>query len=315
MLVIDAHRVHEALTFATLIPALRHGFAAPAGTPARSVYRLADADPFRDAFAVLPAWNDEVIGVKAFTYLPSNAPKGRQILHSQILLFDRENGEPRALVDGTSVTRWRTAAIAGLAADLLARPDVERLLICGTGTLAPFLAAAHAGVRRYREIAIWGRSAERAAATVATIAAEWPTLPCRVAGPLEDEARAADTISCATASHDPILLGAWIRPGTHIDCLGNHEASGREVDSDLVVGARVHVDLLANCLREAGEILLPIAEGRITAAHVVGELADLCAGRSVGRTTSTEITCFKSVGTALSDLIAAHLVYRHQIGS
>ncbi len=307
---LDADVVQRTLTFPLLIPALRAAFAAPAGTPRRSVYRLDEQDSFRDAFAVLPAWTTDVIGVKAFTYLPSNAPKGQQVLHSKILLFSRATGAPVALVDGTTVTRWRTAAVAGLAADLMARPDARRLLICGTGTLAPYLAAAHASVRPYDEIVIWGRRPDRAVATVAAVAAHWPTLPCRVAGMLEDEVRAADTISCATASHEPIVLGEWVRAGTHVDCFGNHEPSGREVDTDLILRARVHVDSLANCLHEAGELLLPIAEGRMTQDHIVGELADLCAGRTIGRTTATEITCFKSVGTALSDLAAAHLVYQ-----
>jgi 1-pyrroline-2-carboxylate reductase [NAD(P)H] len=308
MKIVEAHDVHRVLNFPDLVQALRTTFGQPAGTPRRTVYRLDESDPYHDAFAVLPAWSAEVIGVKAFTYLPSNAPKGRQILHSKILLFDRETGAPLALVDGTSVTYWRTAAVAALAADYLARRDVQRLLVCGTGNLAPYMILAHASVRNYTEIAVWGRDAQKAALTVQATAAKQSGLNLRVATDLEAEARNADVISCVTASREPLIRGEWVRPGTHTDFFGNHERKYRECDSNLVVKSRLYVDSRANTMNEAGEILLPIEEGRIQENHVLGELADLCAGRVKGRDNNSEVTMFKSVGTALSDLAAAAAV-------
>lgn len=312
MNVIEASDVHRVLTFPELVETIRTTFGKPAGTPRRTLYHLREDDPFKDAFAVLPAWSEEVIGVKAFTYMPSNAPKGRPILHSKILLFDRDTGAPLALVDGTSVTYWRTAAVAALAADYLARTDVKSLLICGTGNLAPYMTLAHASVRSYDEIGIWGRNAAKAATAVDAVKARRPELPVRVVTDLEAAARSADVISCATASKAPVILGAWVRPGTHTDFIGNHDRQHRETDTELVVKSRVYVDSRANTMNEAGEILLPIAEGRITDDHVIGELADLCAGRVGGRQHADEITLFKSVGTALSDLAAASLVTRRQ---
>jgi 1-pyrroline-2-carboxylate reductase [NAD(P)H] len=308
MKVIEAVDVHRVLTFPELVETIRTTFGNPAGTPRRTLYQLQEDDPYHDAFAVLPAWSSEVIGVKAFTYLPSNKPKGRPILHSKILLFDRETGAPLALVDGTSVTHWRTAAVAGLAADYLARKDVKKLLVCGTGNLAPYMTLAHAAVRSYDDIAIWGRNADNAAKAVAAVKAKRPELPVRVATDLEATARSADVISCATAAKEPVILGGWVKPGTHTDFIGNHERKHRETDTELVVKSRVYVDSRANTMNEAGEILLPIEEGRITEAHVIGELADLCSGRVGGRQSAQEITLFKSVGTALSDLAAAGLV-------
>ncbi len=310
MKIIEAADVHRVLNFPDLVNALRETFGSPAGTPRRTVFQLNENDPFHDAFAVLPAWSTEAIGVKAFTYLPSNAPKGRQILHSQILLFSRETGAPMALVDGTTVTYWRTAAIAALAADFLARRDAQRLLICGTGNLSSYMTQAHAAVRKYSDIAIWGRNPVNAKKAVEAIKAKRPDLNCRMAGDLESEVRQADVISCATAAKQPLILGAWVRPGTHTDFFGNHERKNRECDSDLVVKARVYVDSRANVMNEAGEILVPIEEGRITDAHVLGEMAELCSGAVKGRGGSDEITLFKSVGTALSDLAAALLVTR-----
>lgn len=308
MKVIEAHDVERALEFPVLIEALRSTFAKPAGTPRRSVFHLDENDPFHDAFAVLPAWTDEVIGVKAFTYLPSNAPQGRQILHSKILLFDRRTGAPRALVDGTTVTHWRTAAVAALAADYLARRDAKRLLFCGTGNLAPYMVLAHATVRDYSSIEIWGRHPGKISRTIEEVRARRPELHCVAVENLEAAAREADVISCATGAKQPLILGAWVRPGSHTDFFGNHERRARECDSDLVAKARVYVDSYANTMNEAGEILIPIEEGRIAEAHIVGELSQLCSGKVPGRQRAGEITLFKSVGTALSDLAAANLV-------
>lgn len=312
MKIIEEKDVHRVLTYPDLIEALRETFATSAGTPRRNVYPLEENDPFHDALGVLPAWSKQAIGVKAFTYLPSNVPKGEKILHSKILLFARENGAPLALVDGTSVTYWRTAAVAGLAADYLARKDAKRLLVCGTGNLSSYMTLAHAAVRDYIDIAVWGRNVERAKAAVEVIKQMRGDLNVRVAGDLEAEAREADVISCATAAKEPLILGEWVKPGSHTDFFGNHERTNRECDSELVVKSRVYVDSRDNVMNEGGEILVPLEEGRISADHIVGELSDLCAGRVKGRQSGDEITLFKSVGTALSDLGAALLVTQRQ---
>jgi 1-pyrroline-2-carboxylate reductase [NAD(P)H] len=195
---IEAPDVQRVLNFPELIAALRTAFAKPAGTPRRNLYHLAENDPFHDALGVLPAWNDETIGIKVFTYLPSNAPHGRPILHSKILLFSRKTGAPLALIDGTTVTYWRTAAVAALAADYLARRDAKRLLFCGTGNLAPYMILAHATVRSYDSIAVWGRDEGKIARTIAAVRAQRPELNCRKAGELAAAAHEADVISCAT---------------------------------------------------------------------------------------------------------------------
>lgn len=312
MRIIEAADVHRVLEFPAIVDALRTAFGAPAGTPRRMVFRLDEGGETHDAFALLPAWNDEVIGVKAFTYLPGNAARGRAILHSKILLFDRETGAPQDLVDGTSVTYWRTAAVAALASDYLSRRDSARLLVCGTGKLAPYMILAHAAVRPIQDVAIWGRSAERAARTGELVQSKRPDLACRVVEDLASAAGAADIISCATGAHDPIILGEWVRSGTHTDFFGNHERTGRECDTEMVVRAHVFVDSRANVLNEAGELLIPIEEGRIDERAILGELSELCSGAVRGRGSDDEITLFKSVGTALSDLATARLVAQSQ---
>lgn len=308
MKIIDANTVHQTLNFKTLIPAIRETFAGPAGMPQRRVFPLNENKTHSDAFAVLPAWSARAIGVKVFTYFPDNGAKGYETLYSKILLFSRVTGEPMALIDGTSITYWRTAAVSALAADCLARKNAETLLICGTGRLAPYMALAHASVRPIRQVSIWGRNPEKAREIVQTISHCRPDINISVTTDIEKTARTADIISCATGAEQPLIYGDWIKPGTHTDFVGNHASSRRECDSTLICKSSLFVDSRLNVLAEAGEVLIPITEGLITQQHIQAELTELCRGEHPGRKNEHEITVFKSVGTALSDLAAALLV-------
>jgi 1-pyrroline-2-carboxylate reductase [NAD(P)H] len=272
--------------------------------PPRQVMLLDEAAGSHDAFAMLPSWNDEVIALKAFTYFPGNQPPD-QSLYSQILVFDRKCGEPLALVDGVSVTCWRTAGVSALASRFLSRPDSETLLLLGTGKLAPFLIRAHASVRPLKKVLIGGRSPDKAAALAETMAGELPGLEFQVITDLPAACGSADIVVCATGSQDVLVRGAWIRPGTHTDFLGNHHASGRECDTAMVTRSRVFVDSRVNCFKEAGEILIPVAEGAFSLDQVAGELSELCRGSVSPRQDIQEITLFKSVGCALGDLCGA----------
>jgi 1-pyrroline-2-carboxylate reductase [NAD(P)H] len=314
MKVLSADHVHAALEWPALIETLQHAYAGDFTMPQRQVMRL-NADPENhDAFALLPAWNDEIIAVKAFTYFPENPPP-HPSLHAQILMFSRQHGEPLALIDGTSVTLWRTAGISALASRLLSRGDSETLLLLGTGRLAPFLIRAHAAARPLQRVLVWGRDAEKARALVDRMSAELPTISFETSSSIESACAVADVVVSATGSPDILVRGAWIRPGTHVDLLGNHHAGHRECDTELVTRAEVYVDTFINCLKEAGEILIPIEEGVFSRDALRGELADLCAGRVPGCHNPGAITLFKSVGAALGDLATAHAVLRaHEEG-
>lgn len=309
MKIIEADTVHRVLNFKELIPAIRETFAGPFGMPQRRVFSLDENRNHSDAFAVLPSWNQRAIGVKAFTYFPHNPTKGYESLYSKILLFSRITGEPMALVDGTSVTYWRTAAASALAADFLARKNAKTLLLCGTGRLAPYMALAHASIRPIQQVSVWGRNPEKVKTSIEKIKTQRPDLQIEAAQDLQQAAQNADIISCATGAGEPLILGDWVQPGTHTDFVGNHEAQRRECDSKLVAKASLFVDSRANTLSEAGELLIPIAEGRINASDVKAELAELCRGDHLGRSNEQEITLFKAVGTALSDLAGATLVF------
>jgi 1-pyrroline-2-carboxylate reductase [NAD(P)H] len=295
MQVLSAEQVHAALGWSSLLDELRSAYAGEYTMPQRQVMRLSNDAENHDAFALLPSWNAEVIAVKAFTYFPENPPP-HPSLHSQILLFERKHGQPLALVDGTSVTWWRTAAVSALASRFLSRPDAKTLLLLGTGKLALYLIRAHLAVRPLERVLVWGRHPDKVSAVLRAAAAEFPSVRFEAAGSVESACAIVDVIVSATGSPDILLQGAWVRPGTHVDLLGNHHAHHRECDTALVLKASVFVDTFVNCLKEAGEILLPIQEGVFTREAIRGELSDLCAVRVPGRRTTDEITLFKSVG-------------------
>ncbi|MCA9178099.1 MAG: ornithine cyclodeaminase family protein [Planctomycetales bacterium] len=309
MKVITADQVHASLQFPALIDQLQEAYAGTYTMPPRKVFLLDEEAGSYDAFALLPSWNQQLIGVKAFTYFPAPAA-GYKSLYSQILLFDRGHGEPLALVDGTSVTFWRTAGISGLASRLLSREDSETMLLLGTGNLATYILRAHASVRPLKRMMVWGRNRDKAAAVVAAVSSELPDIELSVVDELRDACGQADIVVSATGSHEPLVLGEWIRPGTHTDFIGNHHASKRECDTELVINSKVYADSRDNCFREAGEILVPIEEGVFRREDVVAELSEMCAGKATLRESDDEITLFKSIGMALSDLVGAGAAYR-----
>ncbi|QLE86484.1 ornithine cyclodeaminase family protein [Shewanella sp. Scap07] len=311
MKIIESAQVHDSMDFKALIEALRETFSKPAGMPQRQVFAL-DEDPGNhDAFAVLPSWNEKTIAVKAFTYFPDNPKKSAELasLYSKIMIFDRQTGVPQALVDGTSVTYWRTAAISALGSDYLARKNANNLLLCGTGKLASFMALAHATVRPINKISVWGRDSQKAQITVQKIQQQRPDIQIEVCRDLETSVKQADIISCATGSATPLFPGDWVQAGTHTDFVGNHNHDRRECDSHLINQANVYVDSKINVFAEAGELLIPVEEGTFQLEDVKGELAQLCSNSVTGRSNDTEITLFKTVGTALADLVGAQLVY------
>lgn len=312
MRIINTEQVQNSLSFAELIPLLKESFSKPFHMPQRQVHLLSPDDHSKhDAFALLPSWNDEVIGNKMFTYFPDNsANHDLPGLFSKIMLFRRETGEPLSLVDGTSVTYWRTAAISALASQLLSRENSEHLMLFGTGNLAAYLLHAHISVRPLKKVTLWGRSADKVQKLANEFSALYPNISFYTSLDVNQEIAHVDIICCATGAKTPLFDGKLVSAGTHIDCLGNHMPNARECDSETITKARVFVDSLTNTLNEAGELLIPIEEGVFNAENIIGELADMCKQPEILRQSDEEITLFKSVGTAISDLVTAYLVYQ-----
>jgi 1-pyrroline-2-carboxylate reductase [NAD(P)H] len=309
MQIINAEEVHAALSYPELVDALQGAFAGSYNQPPRQVFLLDDDPDNFDAFALLPAWNDTIIAVKAFTYYPSNS-EPHELLYSKIMIFDRAHGEPLALVDGTTCTFWRTGGISGLATRLLSREDSSTMLLLGTGNLSTYMIRANASVRPLKKIMVFGLPdgmppIEGAEAVVAQMSKELPTIELSVISDLERACGEADIIICATSSPDPLVKGAWIKEGTHLDFIGNHHADKRECDTEVITKGNVYVDSYVNAFKEAGEILVPIKEGVFRKEDVVAELSEMCSGKATLRTDDKEVTVFKAIGQALADLVAA----------
>ena len=309
MKILTAEDVHAALSYPAMVDALQEAYSGSFNMPPRQVFLLDDQPENHDAFAVLPSWNDELVAVKSFTYFPDNPKPKYASLYSKIMLYDRKHGQPLALVDGTSVTFWRTAGISGLASRLLSREDSKTLLLLGTGNLAPYIIRAQLSVRPIDRVMVWGRTLANAQAVVEQLAKENDAVRFEVADDLQAACGEADIIVSATGSHEPLVLGDWVRPGTHTDFIGNHHATKRECDTALVAKSKVYADSYVNCFKEAGEVLVPIDEGAISKDHVVGELMQMCSGAVALRESEDEITLFKSIGLALSDLVGAGCAY------
>jgi ornithine cyclodeaminase/alanine dehydrogenase-like protein (mu-crystallin family) len=297
-------RVHAALDWRALVDALREAFRGGANAPVRASYPVTESG---DRLLLMPAWAGENLGVKIVTVFPGNRARGFASVSALYLLMDHATGHPLALIDGEALTLRRTAAASALAATYLARPESKRLLVAGTGALAPYMAAAHCASRPIERVLVWGRSTEHAKATAARLAADG--LPAEVCADLAAGLALADMVTCATTAREPIVRGALVRPGTHVDLVGAFTPEMRESDDELVKRAEVFVDTFAGALKEAGDLVQPISAGAIAREHVRGELADLVTGRHPGRVTPEAVTVFKSVGTALEDLCAARLVF------
>jgi ornithine cyclodeaminase/alanine dehydrogenase-like protein (mu-crystallin family) len=244
--------------------------------------------------------------MKTISVFEGNPSRGLPRLLSHYALHDAATGGLLALMDGAHLTAVRTAATSALAASYLARPESSRLGVFGTGVQA----RAHLEALRARfpiaEALVVGRTLDRAVAFAAAAGRELGMQVRAAAGP-EELLDAADIVVTATTAGTPLFPGERLRPGQCVLAVGAFTAATREVDSEAVRRARVFVDTWLGALEEAGDLLIPLQEGTIDRAHLQGELAGLVAGRVPGRQSGSEITLFKSVGSALEDLAAASL--------
>ena len=306
MRMIGEHELQERLGWTRLIEAIETELkAGRVASPERSNIAIPLPDGSTANLLIMPAWIEgEAIGVKIVTFFPGNGAKGLATINATYALFDGADGRFQAVIEGDELTARRTAAASALAARFLARGDAARLLVVGTGQLSAKIAAAHASVRAYERIEIHGRRPEKAFAVVATLQAAG--LPAVVSENLEASVRASDVVSCVTSSSAPLILGAWVRPGTHVDLVGAFKADMRESDDDLVRAASLFVDFRPGAVK-AGDLAQPIEAGLIAEADILADLAELARGKHPGRRSNEEITLFKSAGFSLLDLAAARL--------
>lgn len=313
-LILGQDEVRRLLPMPTCIELMADAFAALAQDlalcPLRRVMRRADGV----LLGTMPAALPDALGIKVIAIVPGNAGTALDPHQGLVLLMDPDTGVPQAILDATEVTAIRTAAVSALATRLLARPDADDLALLGAGTQAwTHLEAMHA-VRPLRRVRVHSRTPARREAFARRAAVR---LGVEVVPHAEPEAavRGASLICTLTSAREPVLRGAWLSPGAHVNAVGACTPAARELDALALARARLFVDRRESALAEAGDFLLARAEGAVRDAHILGELGDLVLGRLPGRRAEGDITLFKSLGLGLADLAAARHVYREALAA
>jgi ornithine cyclodeaminase len=294
--------VHRLLDYPSLVEALRTAHARDAMPLSRSMV-LGEPPDEENKFVSLVAWAaQDTIAAKLVGVFPKNLSltPPEPSVQGLVVLFDGRTGAPRFACDGAALTFRKTAADSALGASFLARRDASTLLVVGAGGLAPHVAMAHATVRpSLRRVLVWNRTPARAEEVVRDLVL--PGVSVEVAPDLDTAVPEADIISCVTMATSPLVRGALLKPGAHVDLVGAYLPEMREADDDVARRARVFVDTRNGCDR-SGEIAEPIARGLLTLEGIQADLFDLCTGRHAGRTSPDEITMYKNVGGGHLDL-------------
>ena len=310
MQMFDRDMVEELLDMSGCIGAMRQVLADYSA--GRTVQVLRTAMPFEPGkiLGVMPAALPGLglAGAKLLTVYPGNGRKGLPSHQGVVALFSSDDGRLAALCDAEAITGVRTAAASAAATDALARKDAHILCLMGTGLQARRHMEAMRLVRPIDKVRVWGRDRERTARFVREIADQYgiPVEDC--CGDAEKAVSGADIVCTVTAATEPILFGRYLSPGTHVNAVGACGAVHRELDAEAVARARLFCDSRESCLSEAGDFLIPLKEGTISAGHLLGEVGRVFSGDLPGRLTDDDITLFESQGLAVEDLAAAHYV-------
>lgn len=309
----DADQVHAACRYQDLVAALkRYHLGDIDGVGDQMLSQPAD-DGGEDILFLRSAWQrGRVLGSKVITGFWNNPnTNGLPAVHAIYCLFSGEDGRPLAVLDGTALTLRKTAADSALGASYLARPDIETMLVVGAGAMAPHLIMAHVAIRpSLKKVMVWNRTLEKAKAIIDDLEAQGtlPGLQFEVATDLESAAGRADLVSSATRTVEPIIMGEWIKPGTHLDLIGAFKKDMREADDEVIRKSSIFVDSRESTIDDTGEIAIPIEKGLIKESDILAEHADLARGKHPGRSSDDEITLFKNGGGGHLDLMTAQFV-------
>lgn len=245
---------------------------------------------------------------KLITSIPANLAGGAlPAVQAVVVLFDAQDGRPLAVMDGTAITWWRTAADSALGARYLARKDVATLLVVGAGAMAPWLVRAHRSARpSIARVLCWNRTDARAAELAGTLSAAG--VAAEPVADLGTAVRSADIVTTCTRAKVPLIRGEWLKPGAHLDLVGGYDMQTREADEACIRRARVFVDRRETAM-DVADIAKSLEAGILLLDDIVGDLYDLAAGRAPPRRSPAEITLFKNAGGAHLDLMTAELVF------
>jgi ornithine cyclodeaminase len=317
VLIINSSEVQQLLPMDECIDVMSDALAAlargEAMVPLRQIMWLPEK---AGALGMMPGYigSFNAVGLKVITVFPGNHGTRHDSHQGAVLLFEATHGQLLSIMDATTITAIRTAAVSGVATRLLARDDAEGLAILGSGVQAGTHLAAMLHSRAIRRVSIWSRNAEHAR-RFAERESERHGIPISPARNVQEAVEGSDIICTTTSAPAPILKGEWISPGTHINAVGSSVPFARELDASLVKMARLFVDRRESLLNEAGDFLLAKEEGVVDDSHIAGEIGDLIIGRIAGRRTSGEITLFKSLGLGIEDIAAANHIYGKAIQS
>lgn len=313
MKLLDADALRDTLPYLNLVDAIDAAFKGGFTVPVRAHHNIDVKDGQDATLLLMPAWSDDgFLGVKTVIVAPDNALKSLPAVQATYQLFDRETGQPLALMDGPELTARRTAAASAVATRYLAPENASKLLMVGSGVLAQHLPQAHASVREISEVRVWGRNTSNAQTCVNDL--NKAGLNASVADDLAESAHWADIISAGTLSKEPLIKGDWLRPGQHIDLVGAFRPDMREADDAVLLRSKIYCDTRAGATKEAGDLCDPLARGVISDSDVLGDLFDLASGKVGVDRKPEDITLFKSAGTAIEDLAAAMLAYKRLEG-
>jgi ornithine cyclodeaminase/alanine dehydrogenase-like protein (mu-crystallin family) len=323
---LDSTTLHNLLSPDLLIPHFRTtlpDFSLSINSPPRLSYTLpSPSSSASNALLLMPCWSTDpslpYLSVKTVTAFPSNSSLLHPLpgFHATVSLFHSLTGALLASLDGTSLTFLRTSAISGLASSLLSLPYSQTLLIIGSGGLAPYLVSAHRTARpSINRIFIWNRTASKALDLIHELRKNEPdssTVTFDYAEKLDEVIGLADIVSCATSSTSPIVKGRLLKPGALLDLVGSFTPTMKECDDEALLRGRVFVDFDA-AMDGAGELVGAFERGVLRKEDVVGTLTELAGGKKERRKRDDEVIVFKSVGTAVADLLAAQLAYESYI--
>ena len=308
--IVTAADVNRLLRYDTLIDALDAAFRADIVMPEKIMHFIPQPSGGEAKVLLMPAWTqsgERFVGCKLINVFPENAKRNKPSVLGSYVLMSGGTGETLAVIDGAALTVWRTACASALAARYLARDDATHLVMIGAGALSPHLVRAHRSVRPIERVTLWNRTRSRAVSTAFALSAAG--VEATIADDLEEAVREADIVSCATLSETPLVRGAWLKMGAHVDLVGAFSTRMREADDAAIKRARVYVDSRATAPKGSGDIAIPLKKKLLTLKAIQGDLFELARGKAKGRKRKDEITLFKSTGLALEDLAAAMLVW------
>lgn len=309
--IFDSEAVREQLSYPDCIRVVREAMMALSSGKTRQLLRtMLSLGPGR-TFAQMPGALGErdMFGTKTISVFADPNSPGLRRHRGLVVLFEPDEGRPVCVADAEEITHIRTAAATAVATDALARKDARSLLIVGTGGQAHTHLKALPQVRNFERVLVWGRSFDKAEA----LAREYAHLGAEAVADLQAAAGAADVICTLTTAAEPVLLGAWLKPGTHVNLVGSSGPGPVEVDSALVANSRYVADSRASALDAAAEFLVAKEAGLVDDAHIVAEIGEVLLGSADGRRSDDEITLYKSLGHAVQDLAAAAHLYRSSL--